>query len=130
MPELIDRESKQAITYPINLDYFTNRYKTTNQYFIFSSPVLWTIDKNLYYLLRNSEEKTFETKYKMRPDYLSFDEYGTTILGQVLMYVNGVFCIEDFDLDKVYIPTLKSISDILQDKIPSQTVDNVIEVNW
>jgi len=130
MPELIDRESKQAITLPINLDFFTSRYKTTNGYYVFSAPVLYTVEKHLFYLLRNSEEKVFETKYKMRPDYLSFDEYGTTILGQLLMYVNGVYCVEEFDLDKVYIPSLRSISDILQDKIPTQTIDNVVEVNW
>ena len=36
----------------------------------------------------------------MKPDYLSYDEYGTVQLAQLLMYVNGVSSLEDFDLTR------------------------------
>ncbi len=116
----IDKEAKQRLLMPIDIDFFCTRYRTTNGIYSFSSPALWTLDKYLYYLLANSVEKTFESKYKQRPDYLSFDEYGTVILAPVLMYVNGVFCLEDFDLDKVYIPSYSVIADVVQDKFTTK----------
>jgi hypothetical protein len=125
-----DQESKKRIQSPLDLDYFCARYRTTNGLYSFSSPSLWTIDKYLYYLLSNSQEKTFQSQYRMRPDYLSFDEYGTVILAPVLMYVNGVFCLEDFDLDTVYIPSFSSIADIVQDKFTSKGLSDLEGITW
>jgi hypothetical protein len=125
-----DQEAKQRTKSPIDLDYFCTRYRTTNGFFSFSSPALWTLDKYLYYLLSNSVEKKFESKYRMRPDYLSYDEYGTVILAPILMYVNGVFCLEDFDLDSVYIPTFSSISDIVQDKFTNKGLSDLEGIKW
>ena len=126
----IDKEASQRALMPIDIDFFCARYRTTNGLYSFSSPSLWTIDKYLYYLLANSVEKTFESKYKQRPDYLAYDEYGTVILSPLLMYVNGVFCIEDFDLDKVYIPTYSVIADIVQDKFNTKGSSNLPGVKW
>lgn len=126
----IDKETERDIRSPLELDNMANRYKTTNSLYTFTSPELWTIEKNLFYLLKNSTKKSFEPKYKMKPDYLSYDEYGTTALSQLLMYVNGVFCIEDFDLDEVVIPQMSAIVDVCQDKFPKKDVDELEEVEW
>jgi hypothetical protein len=126
----IDKEASQRSTMPIDIDFFCTRYRTTNGLYSFSSPSLWTIDKYLYYLLANSVEKTFQSQYKQRPDFLSYDEYGTVILAPVLLYVNGIFCIEDFDLDKVYIPTYSVIADIVQDKFNAKGSSNLVGVKW
>ncbi len=125
-----DQEVKSRITSPLDLDFFCTRYRTTNGIYSFSSPALWTLDKYLYYLLSTSTEKIFEAKYKMRPDYLSFDEYGTVILAPVLMYVNGVFCLEDFDLDKVYIPSFASIADVVKDKFTTKGSSDLEGIKW
>jgi hypothetical protein len=66
----------------------------------------------------------------MRPDYLSFDSYGVVTLGQLLMYVNNVGAIEDFDLDKVIIPSFQSIVDICRDKYPDVDPSELTEINW
>jgi hypothetical protein len=66
----------------------------------------------------------------MRPDYLSFDEYNTVILAPLLMYVNGVFCTEAFDLNEVIIPKLSFISDILKDKYPEILATKLEVINW
>lgn len=130
MAELITTEARENVRLPIDLDHFAARYVTENDLYTFTSPSLWTLEKHLYYLLKNSEQKDFEPKYKMRPDYLSFDEYGTVVLAPVLMYVNGVFCIEHFDLSVVTIPTFRSITEILRDKFPRELVDDLPSANW
>ena len=127
----IEVETKQNVRLPINLDHMRRRYRTTSEVFSFPSPEISTIEKYLFYLLRNSSQKQFEQKYIMRPDYLSFDEYGTVILGQLLMIVNGVFCVEEFNLEKVVVPDFQAITYICQDKFdPNKNVDELVEVNW
>ena len=98
--------------------------------FTFPAPALETFDQHLYYLLKNSEEREFERQYLMRPDYLSFDEYGTTSLAQMLMYVNTVPSIEAFDLQRVIVPSFSAVVEMLKDKFPIQDPNTLIEVNW
>ena len=130
MPETIDRESRQRANLAIDVNFYGDRYKTENGYFTFPSPSLDTLDQYLYFLLQNSKEKTFERQYFMRPDYLSYDEYGTVALAQLLMYVNGVSSIEDFDLQTVIIPTMSAITEMLKDKFPKRDIEDLTEVSW
>ena len=126
----IDQESTKFAKNILNPDFLANRYRTTNNYFTFPSPALWTIDQNLFFLLKNSKEKKFELKYRMRPDYLSIDEYGTSILWYLILYVNNVQCIEDFDLDTVIIPDFSAIVSIASDKFPVRSVDALEGIRW
>ncbi len=126
----IDKESKQRIRHPIEIDNMADTYKTTSGEYTFTSPRLWIIEKNLYHLLKNATQKQFDPKYTMRPDYLSYDEYGTVVLNQLLMYVNGVYCIEEFNLQTVIIPSLQVIIEITQDKFTTKNVDEMEEVDW
>jgi hypothetical protein len=131
MPVLIDDEAKQFARSPFDIGKMGNRYKTDNQLFSFPSPTLATIEKNLFFLLRNSTLATFEPKYRFRPDYLSFDQYGTVILWELLMFVNGVAAVEDFDdLGKVVIPSLQSVIELNRDNFPSVPTSQLTEVNW
>jgi hypothetical protein len=126
----IDRESRQRVNLAIDINFSGDRYKTSNGVFTFPAPTLETIDQYLYFLLQNSVEKKFDNQYIMRPDYLSFDEYGTVSLAQLLMYVNNVPSIEQFSLDTVVIPTLTAITEILKDKFPKRKVSDLTEVSW
>ena len=127
----IDTEARERIRQPIDIDHMRDRYKTTNDLYSFPSPTLWTIEKNLFLLLKNSDYRAFELKYTYRPDYMSYDEYGTVMLSQLLMFVNGVFTVEEFDLDKVVIPTFQVIVSICQDKFPiDRNANELTEVNW
>lgn len=130
MPILIDDEAKRQLQSPLDIEKFGQRYKTENGYYTFPDPNLETIDKNLFYLLRNSDEIEFELKYKYRPDYLSYDQYGTTILWELLMYVNSVFSLEDFDLTTVVIPSLDAITFILKDQYRIPDADDIQEIFW
>ena len=130
MTVLINQEIISKIQSPLDIEKFGQCFKTENLYFTFPDPNLTTMDKNLYYLLRNSQEIKFDKQYQYRPDYLSYDQYGTTILKELLMYVNGIFSVEDFDLDKVVIPTLDAIIFILQDAYPNLNSDNIQTISW
>jgi len=130
MAVTIDQESIQRSRLAIDINFCGDRYKTSNGIFTFPAPSLETIDQNLYYLLKNAIQKPFDRKYIMRPDYLSFDEYGTVSLAQLLMYVNAVPSIEHFDLQAVIIPSLSAIVEMLKDKYPTKDPDDLIEVNW
>jgi len=127
---LINDEATEYLQSPLDIERFTRRYKTSNKYFIFPNPSLEVVDRNLFFLLRNSVEKNFDAKYRFRPDYLSFDEYGTPLLWQMLMYINNVFSIEDFDLVRVLIPSIHSVTEILPGLIPEQEVDELQVVDW
>ena len=126
----IDQESRQRSRLAIDINFSGNRYQTINKLFTFPSPSLDTIDQHLFYLLKNSEEKEFERQYVMRPDYLSYDEYGTVALAQMLMYVNTVQSAEGFDLQTVIIPSFSAVVEMLKDKFPIQDPNKLIEVNW
>lgn len=130
MPELITTEATQNIQSPLDIEKFGPRWKTENDLFTFPDPNLLTLDKNLYYLLRHSEEVPFDGKYKYRPDYLSFDYYGTVILWEMLLYVNNVFSLEDFDLDTVVIPSLDAVTFVLQDSFQIPEPQDLKSIDW
>jgi hypothetical protein len=128
----LDVESRQAALSPIDLDMMTNQYITASGLYVLSSPDLWTIEKNLFYLLRNSTLVQFDQQYNMRPDFYSYDEYGTTQLAQLLMYINNISCTEDFNnLTQIVVPSMSAIVEILSDKIPtSKDVTTLPVVNY
>jgi hypothetical protein len=80
--------------------------------------------------LRYSREVDFKKKYKYRPDYLSYDEYGTVILDQLLLYINGISSPEDFDLNKVIIPLKEAIIDILTDNFQKKDIEDMTVILW
>ncbi len=126
----IDKEAKKNKIIPINVDYMGVRYTTESNKFIFPSPSFWLLEKNLFFLTANSEKKSFDQKYIMRPDYLSYDEYETVVLAPLLMYVNRVFTVEDFNLNEVIIPKMPYIVEILIDKFPELPPDKLEVTNW
>lgn len=128
--ETIDEEARRLSKSPLNFDSFSDRYKTDSNLYTFSSPSMWALEKHLYYLLVNSTKKTFDPKYKFRPSYMSFDEYGTVILDKVLMYVNNVMCMEQFDLDTIVVPDLSAIVEVVQDKYPQKDIEDLESVGW
>ena len=125
----IDRDAKYNKSIPTDLDYMGKRYKTESG-MVFPSPTFWLLEKNLFFLQANSKKKLFDPKYKMRPDYLSYDEYNTVVLAPMLMYVNNVFCLEEFSLNEVIIPERLIIIEILEDRFPELPADQIEVVNW
>jgi len=130
MPYTIDQEAKRFSRSPFSIEKMADRYKTDNELFSFPSPTLATIEKYLFFLLRNSTVKVMDSKYRWKPDYLSYDEYGTVILWELIMYVNAVFAVEDFNVKEVVVPSLQAIIEMNQANFPVKDVDNLISINW
>jgi len=131
MTILIDREALQQSKSSIDWERFGDRFKTNNGYFSFPNPNMETVEKNLFYLLRYSNEVAWEPKYKYRPDYVSYDYYGTTQLGNFIMYVNGVRLLEEFqDLSTIIIPSFNAVITALRDNFPKKNVDDLEAIEW
>lgn len=126
----IDTEARQNKNLIIDIDKWRERLVTTNKLLTFPNPSIYTIEKNYYYLLRNSVVKEFESKYKMKPSYLSKDEYGTLVLDKLLMYINDCFCLEDFNFSTVIIPTFEAITFICQDKVEEKKASDLDSIDW
>ena len=63
----INNESRLRMRMPFDIDFMANRYQTKNGIYTFTSPSLWTIEKNLFYLLKHSIEVDLEPKYVRKP---------------------------------------------------------------
>ena len=65
----IIEESQQRSSSPLIIDNFGVRYKiVTPISFNLTAPELILLEDNYYYLLKNSDVRDFESKYKWRPD--------------------------------------------------------------
>ena len=65
----------------------------------------------------------------MKPSYLSYDKYNTVVLENLLMRVNSVQCVEDFNLDTVIIPTFQAIVEITRDKYSKEKPENLNSIS-
>lgn len=125
----IDVDAKRKAKLITDIDQFRERYKTSNSIFEFPSFSMWPLEKNRFYLLRNSKKRILETKYFYRPDYLSYDEYGVEILWPILLFVNGCFSREEFTMQEVLTPSMSSIITVCRDKFGAMDLTEVQEVN-
>lgn len=83
-----------------------------------SIPSYKIIERNYDYLKIESEYKKMDNKYINRPDYLSFDEYGTVNFWFILMYINDCFNIKEFNPRYVYIPSYEAITELIEEHNP------------
>lgn len=132
MPTItIDKESTNFKRMPIDFERMGERFKTDNELYTFPDPNLQTLDENLFFLLRHATELVFKPRYNFRPEYLSFDVYGTPALAPILMYVNNISSVEEFfDLPKVVIPSMDSITSILSDIFPVEDIADLQSISW
>ena len=127
----IDNEAAQGLRSPLDWERTGQRFKTSNELFTFPNPNRNTVDLNLFYLLKNSTEVPFEPQYNYRPDYVSYDFYGTTALANLILYVNSIRIAEEFvDLDSLVIPAFDAIITMLQDNFPEQNPQDLESINW
>ena len=66
-------------------------------------------------LITESDKEDFNIKWNMRPDYASYEFYGTTIYYHLLMFVNNIMSFEEFvDLETILVPRDYIVNDILE----------------
>lgn len=127
----IDQESKLLSSLSIDLDRFRRLYTTKDddKTVFFVGPSLTIFERFRFTLVSNSKRLILEEKYYQRPDYLSYDQYGTVVLWPVILYVNDVLSIEEFVLDSVLVPSFDSITDITRYNELSLKALDVQELN-
>ena len=87
--------------------YFLSKIKNNKMLPFFEKLFSWGNKKGFNYI-------DLDKKYYKRPDYLAKDIYGTVSLWFVLLYLNNCFNIEEFQFDKVRIPTPESVNHVIQ----------------
>jgi len=87
--------------------------RSSGMFLTLAAPTPYTVDQMKFFLLYQSKQIELESKYYQRPDLLSFDEYGTEQLDWILMYINDVFCYEEFVGPYVYVPSFDAIQKLL-----------------
>ena len=85
----IDIDSKNRSIELYDIEFFRNQYKLCDDFFkdgvaIVDNPYIELLAQNYDFLKENSVNVDLDKKYVYRPDYLSYDIYGTTSLWQML----------------------------------------------
>jgi len=113
-PYTIDLDSIRGAKLIVDIDNFKTKYVQKSDFtkVFFVSPSLPTFDRFRYVLLKNSVKKQMTPRYQFRPDYLSYDEYGTVILWPLLLYINDIPSIEEFDIPEAIIPDFATINEL------------------
>lgn len=134
--ESIKSEVAFNILIPTDLDNLRLRYKETlmteegipDLEVIYPSPEIYALDKNFFTLLYNSQKVSFKPRWQQRPDYVSYDYYGTTIYWPVILYINRKDSIEDFqNIDYIYVPSEDYIYRLASDRVIDTEDLNVVE---
>lgn len=117
----IKTESSRNSKLATDLDNFRNRYSDVDSVngieVTFPAFDILTFEKNLFIMLRNCERIKFKNRWYMRPDYTSFDMYGTVIYWNLIMYLNNIYTIEEFvDFDTILVPPYSTIFKLFNDR--------------
>ena len=123
MSDTIGREARLKSKGVSDIDFHRKRYqitiddtesdgKPTTHIVRFVSPSITSYEQYRYYLLANSTKKNVPEQYFYRPDYMSFREYGTTNYWSLLLFLNNILMIEEFNLPEILVPTIQAISTI------------------
>lgn len=117
-------ESEYNYTSTNNCDMFRDTFKfkvliekengvisKENMFFLdLNNPFL---EMNKHFLLARCDIKEFQPRWFRRPNYLSYDEYGTTAFAYLLQFVNDCVTILDFDFEYVRVPKMSAIKDLI-----------------
>ena len=134
MADTIDVESLRSSRLLLDVDKYRYKYQTsevdsqsdTDLVIKFISPVIAVYEKYKFYLLKNSVTKDLSPTRFYRPDYVSYDEYGTTVLWTMLLFVNDIPSLEEFNVPTIYIPNIDAIYRIARET--SQRTTTIEEV--
>ena len=111
---------------PSDISNFKRRYlvKLNNTHIVFDSPAFDLLVRYVQILRTNSEKVQMNDRYYMRPDYVSYDYYGTTNLSFLIMYVNNCSCAIEFTKDIFLVPNSDVVSSIITKcKVPKEILE-------
>ncbi len=135
----VENDAERNILLATDEDKFRRKYReiTDDITVTFASPHLSVLEMYKYFLLSQSEKRVLDQKYYYRPDYVSQKEYGTETLWYLILFVNDISCIEEFNKYEIYVPSYSSIlqiakkdvsSDVTEIKIPDTISPKLLEL--
>ena len=92
----------------ILLDKFSNWYDLEGQ-ILLGFPLM---SKYSNIIKANLEDYEINPEHKLRPEYVSYELYGTTDLWYILLYINEMATVNDFTKDVIKVFPDRLISDI------------------
>jgi len=124
----IKNDAKQKSSKIHSLDNFRSRYVEidweTGRSVIFPACEIYAYEKHFFRLLSESKKETFKPRWEKRPDYASFDMYGTETYWTLLLFVNNIYSIEDFiDLDFIFVPPINLVNSIIDDRVKETEIE-------
>jgi len=124
----VKTEAKRNASLSGDLDKFRQLYREVDglSEVIYPSYRVLPFEINLFLLLSESARVDFQPKWQQRPDYASYDFYGSAIFWPILLYVNQVQSIEDFkDIDKLLVPSYNLILDLTREKLKIEEMETI-----
>lgn len=95
--------------------------------FLFSSPYIKPLVKGYNTLIYNSTTIPMTERYMYRPDYVSYDYYNTCNLWYVILYVNDVQSITQFNIRNIIVPNLSIINTLYsQNKVNTNVINQLV----
>lgn len=137
--ETIKTESQRNGQLPTDMDAMRSRYlledkiyeteeydKTIDLSVKLPAFEIFALEKNRFKLLVNSITTRFINKWTYRPDYASYDLYGSVMYWYIILFINGIDAIEYFaDLDTIIIPDIIAIRSLASDRISERRIERI-----
>jgi len=128
--QTIDAEATRNAGLITDLDNFRSRYLESDyekgQAVIYPSSEIYAYEQNLFIMLAQSTLEKFKPSWTMRPDYASYDLYGTVIHWTLLLFVNSIYSVEDFrGLDEILVPPIDILHEIIRTRVPKSQIENL-----
>jgi hypothetical protein len=89
----------------------------------FVSPKFHIWEEYRFTLLKDAVRKPLESKDYYRPDYVAYNEYSNINFWALILFINDIPTIEDFNVESIIIPSYSCVRDVVQavsDKQPVQ----------
>lgn len=93
----------------------------------FVSPSLISFEEFRFYLYSQSEKKPLEPSLYYRPDYVSYNEYGTTNLWNLILFINDIPTIEEFETEEILVPSKSSVLRITRDAVKRNRLKELVQ---
>jgi len=129
---VIDDEARILSKYSNDLDNFRRFYSLKEETPIesiliqFVAPKIVAFEDYRFVLLQNSRTEVLSPSRYYRPDYVSYDEYGTTNLWALIMFINNIPTFEDFVQENILIPSTTVISKISLDVLSKNLLTEIV----
>lgn len=108
-----------------DISNYTKLYQYNN--IVFPSLYINALIKGYNTLKYNSQNINMNQRYMYRPDYVSYDYYGTTVLAYMILYINDVMSITQFNIQNIIVPNASTVSKVLsQNKVNTSDINPVV----